>query len=543
MALRSGNIDYLLNNPEIKNWFDQSVEQGFSVPMGPVPEGPGLGWKGGAKGGFPVLTGDWPELGFGMKGGAKGAIPTVSVTSPEATEAAWWTNLSPAVQVMLMDAVNTAQKTKDTPVDVTTGDDLTPMTPTFTMTDDIANWIAASVGYALDPELLAPPDITKTVWGSKLTTEEIEAINNEVTSQVTAALAEAPTTATATAADAATAATTATGVPAQKTTLDQLIVGGTLLETPPDYSGFEWLVDATTANKVKAALWYDPKDGVTYANVGGSWTNLGASTLSTLPNSQFTLEIGFEGSGYFLTGSGEPERYKRGWFIGDQTGATNAETGLSAMTGIPPLSIAETFYGRPGALWEAARTEQLGEKAHNPQYWKTRMQGFTPAWGRHILSSQPGESFYSYLSRSGGAPSTADDWGLAVQASGAMGTQFLPGATDTERIRAHRMKTLMSSKAEVLAMASAGLGINPDTYMGNAAYTGLSNMYDIFEQQEAGKAGDPGKFLSWLDNLMSGQATTATGNEGVPTDALTVDLGTSGDSSTPFADYAGIAGT
>ena len=164
------------------------------------------------------------------------------------------------------------------------------------------------------------------------------------------------------------------------------------------------------------------------------------------------------------------------------------------------------------------------------------------------MGSSPNESFAAYLGRTADQDpnQTAADWGLAVQASRALGTpnSYLSvGSTGTERIRAHQMQGLMrKGKAEVLAMASAGLGIDPDTYGGNAAYTRLSNLYDIFEQQEAGRAGDPGKFLSWIDDLMSGQAATTTGNEGVMTTALTSDLGTLEDPSS-LVDYTGIAGT
>jgi hypothetical protein len=491
MAFRSGDLTYLLNNSDIKNWFDQAVEQGFSVPMS------GTGKK---------------LFSSGIRGQEIQA------------EAEWWTSLPTLVQSYLMGAVSAAREGGPA-VDPKAID----VTAAFEITDVMQNWITNTVAFTLKFEGYGDPGtIEMQDWAKNLDYIALGAIQAEVQSQIIEAQQareyDPTAAAAAAAADAADAAAPAAGAPAQ-TTLDQIMQLGEVMDTAPDVSleGYEFIGNPTMQDGVTVVnLWYDPKGKNVYAERVDEtgikiWSNLRAARLSQQADNKFNLEIGPEGSGYFFTAysSSTP----RSWFVGDQTGADDTSTGLSALLGISPTDVASTFRGRPGALWEAARTAQLGPKAHIPQYWKTRMHGFTPAWGRHMMGSSPNESFATYLGRTADQDpnQTAADWGLAVQASRALGTpnSYLSvGATDTERIRAHQMQGLMrKGKAEVLAMASAGLGIDPDTYGGNAAYTRLSNMYDIFGQQEAGKAGDPGKFLSWIDDLMSGQAATTTGGE------------------------------
>jgi hypothetical protein len=485
MALRSeGNIDYLLSsNTDIKAWFDQAVEQGFSPPM--------------------IATGKK----FGIMG------------SSQQAEADWWTNLSPTVQVYLMDAVNKAREGVTTvdPADVPAAFEITPL---------MRDWITNTVAFIMKvPDYSDPGTIAEQDWAKDLDQKALEAIQAEVQSQIVAAQQAGDPTSAATTAVAT--ATVATGAPTQ-TTLDQIIQLGNTMTTAPDVSlgGYEFIGMPSTTGWGTVNLWYDPEGKHVYGELAdGTWRDLGASTLSQLADNQLTLEIGPEGSAYIFTAWGNVDTHI--WQPLDQTGADDTSTSLSAMLGIPATDVASTFRGRPGALWEAARTAQLGPKAHIPQYWKTRMQGFTSAWGRHMMGSSPNESFAAYLGRTTDQDpnQTAEDWGLAVEASRALGTpnSYLSvGATNIDRIRAHQMQGLLrKGKAEVLAMASAGLGIDPDTYGGNAAYTRLSNMYDIFEQQEAGTAGDPGKFLSWIDDLMSGQATTTTSEESIPTSLAT----------------------
>ena len=262
-------------------------------------------------------------------------------------------------------------------------------------------------------------------------------------------------------------------------------------------------------------LHYAPTDGYVYAELLGTdtepstWKLIEDSTLTEEDN-QVTLEIGYEGSGLTFTNYTYKGAFTPTWYGGDQT----AVSGLGDLTGLPPTSIGKTFAGMPLELWEAARTEQLGPKAHIPQYWETRMHGFVPAWGRYLMRNSHGEDFATYLSRPADQDfsQTTADWGLAVHASRALGTPTSyddVGDNWEERVKINSLKGLLrSGKSEVMAMASAGLNINPDTYGGAAAYRQLSDMYDIFEQQEAGQAGDSGKFLAYIDDLMSGEDMT-----------------------------------
>ena len=298
--------------------------------------------------------------------------------------------------------------------------------------------------------------------------------------------------------------------------LTRILAGADLMIEPPSLQPEDFLyLGHMESGGTSVILHYAPTDGYVYAELLGTdtepstWKLIEDSTLTEEDN-QVTLEIGYEGSGLTFTNYTYKGAFTPTWYGGDQT----AVSGLGDLTGLPPTSIGKTFAGMPLELWEAARTEQLGPKAHIPQYWETRMHGFVPAWGRYLMRNSHGEDFATYLSRPADQDfhQTTADWGLAVHASRALGTPTSyddVGDNWEERVKINSLKGLLrSGKSEVMAMASAGLNINPDTYGGAAAYRQLSDMYDIFEQQEAGQAGDSGKFLAYIDDLMSGEDMT-----------------------------------
>jgi len=200
MALRSeGNIDYLLSsNTDIKAWFDQAVEQGFSTPM----------------------------IGTGMKAFASGIRGKELQAEPE-----WWTNLSPTVQAYLMGAVNKAREGV-TPVTVDPAD----VPAAFEITPLMQNWITNTVAFTMQvPDYSDPGTIGDQSWAKDLDQKALEAIQAEVQSQIVAAQQ---------AVDPTSAATTAvaTGAPTQ-TTLDQIIQLGNTMTTAPDVSlgGYEFI--------------------------------------------------------------------------------------------------------------------------------------------------------------------------------------------------------------------------------------------------------------------------------------------------------------
>ena len=310
-------------------------------------------------------------------------------------------------------------------------------------------------------------------------------------------------------------AITPTDVPGEDP-LTLILEGADWMIEPPNRDPEDFLyLGHMESGGTSVILHYAPTDGYVYAELLGTdtepstWKLIEDSTLTEEDN-QVTLEIGYEGSGLTFTNYTYKGAFTPTWYGGDQT----AVSGLGDLTGLPPTSIGKTFAGMPLELWEAARTEQLGPKAHIPQYWETRMHGFVPAWGRYLMRNSHGEDFATYLSRPADQDfsQTTADWGLAVHASRALGTPTSyddVGDNWEERVKINSLKGILrSGKSEVMAMASAGLNINPDTYGGAAAYRQLSDMYDIFEQQEAGQAGDSGKFLAYIDDLMSGEDMT-----------------------------------
>jgi len=193
-------------------------------------------------------------------------------------------------------------------------------------------------------------------------------------------------------------------------------------------------------------------------------------------------------------------------------------TGWGGLTG----DVAATFAGQPSALWQAARTAQLGNRALNPQWQRTIQQGFTPTYGRYLLGGAP-TTFADYLSgqagQFGGAAATGTvpaysydvtspittpgavsplqaDWADTVAASQAIANPMQAGTT----IDPTRMGLLQGENARqnMLAMAAArlggGIGIGAQ-----ARQRALGSLYDVYAARAAG-AGDPtGGFLSWLD--------------------------------------------
>ena len=204
---------------------------------------------------------------------------------------------------------------------------------------------------------------------------------------------------------------------------------------------------------------------------------------------------------------------------GDQTAWS--PTGWGGLTG----DVAATFAGQPSALWQAARTANLGDRALNPQWQRTIQQGFTPTYGRYLLGGAP-PTFADYLrgvpttqfggttigTTTGRVPAysydvtspiaTPDavnplkaDWDDTVAASQAI-ANMQPGTT----LDPTRMGLLQGENARqnMLAMAAArlggGIGIGAQ-----ARQRALGSLYDVYAARAAG-AGDPtGGFLSWLD--------------------------------------------
>ena len=114
------------------------------------------------------------------------------------------------------------------------------------------------------------------------------------------------------------------------------------------------------------------------------------------------------------------------WGLG---GPAPIDSGAYGLGGAP--TVGQTFVGDPSGLWRTARVQGMGSRAALPQFARTAMQGFTPAFGGYLLGGTGG-SFEDYMrNQYGGGPGSAvlptggaatptafgDNWARAVAAS------------------------------------------------------------------------------------------------------------------------------
>lgn len=204
-----------------------------------------------------------------------------------------------------------------------------------------------------------------------------------------------------------------------------------------------------------------------------------------------------------------------------------ATTGMSSPWGGFGDDIAATFTGQPSALWQAARTAQLGERAALPQWQRTIMQGFNPTFGGYLLGGAPG-TFSDYLQGIGTAatgyggfrtPSATPaqqaqnyaNWQSFVDASAGLAN---PGA-QTGTIDLARRGLLEGENARRNALAIANAAMGGGIGMGaQARERALGNLYDLYAARAAGAGTPAGGFLSWLSPRLN-IPTGATGPAGM----------------------------
>jgi len=190
---------------------------------------------------------------------------------------------------------------------------------------------------------------------------------------------------------------------------------------------------------------------------------------------------------------------------------TTPQTG-SNVWGIPTADVLSTFEGRPGALWQAAQAQQLGQRAFIPQFQRTIGQGFTPAYGSYLLAGGGGPegndvgTFASYLGGAGQATRQAQaltDWTQAVEASRRMDPGY-PAATGTLTAQQLGIQGALGgegARANALAMAQAGMG-GARGYMGQARQRALGNLYDIYAARAEAAGRPTSGFLGYLGGQM-----------------------------------------
>lgn len=269
---------------------------------------------------------------------------------------------------------------------------------------------------------------------------------------------------------------------------------------------FAHSVDSKLEGIGRISLFLDEDDNKVYAsNDNTNFYSLGTASLKTEGGTAL-LTIGGEGSGLTWAANiedGELTTNSYWQAVSPGTGSILKTPGWSDnLTG----DQSSTYWSdNPQELWEAARVHQMGDDAHKPQFWKTRMHGFTNKWGNYLISGNQGfDSFYNFLKTPLDNTELAKNWGRAIEASRYMGEDLRGRLTGTDWVIGKKIQDgLAGGKGNVLAMAMAGLGVNPDTYGGGALYSRLADMYDIFEAKARAEGKTGGGFLAFIDDQMN----------------------------------------
>ena len=216
----------------------------------------------------------------------------------------------------------------------------------------------------------------------------------------------------------------------------------------------------------------------------------------------------------------------------------------SGTYGMSPLTVEDTFAGRPQDLWETARLQQMGARGMLPQWQRQRLQGFEPMLGEYFLSGRT-TPFADYLTNrtaatdttSSGPTAVANNWANAIAASRALAVKpqtWLPKPTVAPAPTAAELEAdpaaaaaaaaaapamtpeqlvmqgyLTGEGARGRALAMAGTAMGGGVGVGaQARQAALGNLYDLYAARAAATGTSPGTFLSWLSGKVGTPSTT-----------------------------------
>jgi hypothetical protein len=181
-------------------------------------------------------------------------------------------------------------------------------------------------------------------------------------------------------------------------------------------------------------------------------------------------------------------------------------------------TVEETFSGRPADLWRSARISQLGGQAALPQFQKSAMAGFQPAYGRYLLSgySQPFAQYLKGTSTGGGIQDYASQarlqpqWNALVGASRSLNPGMGVTSLTPAQIQYRGLLEGPDARANAIAMSMAGMGGVggggrfgggwSQGIGGQARQRALGNLYDLYSDRAAAKGLPAGGFINWLNS-------------------------------------------
>ena len=198
-----------------------------------------------------------------------------------------------------------------------------------------------------------------------------------------------------------------------------------------------------------------------------------------------------------------------------QTQPATQGTGMPGFQ-LPPAALTDVW--SPEQTWEAMRVSQMGDDIYNPVMWGARNVGFAPAKGQYLLSGA-NQPFADFLPTAQGLD-MSNLWSEAVEASAAMGAPMSIQDFTPQQFGIQGLLGGDAARENALLMSYAALGGGPGVG-GQAMYSRLGQMYDIFAAQQAAQGLPASGFLDYLNNMLApgavrpslGPAAIATPNE------------------------------
>ena len=178
----------------------------------------------------------------------------------------------------------------------------------------------------------------------------------------------------------------------------------------------------------------------------------------------------------------------------------------------------QVWSGDPTGFYETDRLAQMGDYAANPQFYRTRMAGFNPLYGKFMMGGGSGAfsdfigqrpqtvttspttgvtaSPYSFV-----GPANENEWAAAVLASRDLVNPNEATLTDAQ-IGVQGYLQGENARQNAIAMSLAGMG--GGVGMGAAARErALGRLYDLYSARASAQGIAQGGFLDYLSGRLA----------------------------------------